>query len=78
MFTNGILLFGAGEIFPPHSFSRVKYPIKSRDGSFINTTSDFNNHIEQRAKNILERKNPALLQPPQDLLEIIQGMESKS
>ena len=45
---------------------------------YIITTNDFDNNIEQRMKNILERKNPALPQPPKVLMEILQEMSSKS
>ena len=45
---------------------------------YIITTNDFDNNIEQRMKNILERKNPALPQPPKVLMDILQEMSSKS
>jgi NAD(P)-dependent dehydrogenase (short-subunit alcohol dehydrogenase family) len=45
---------------------------------YIITTNDFDNNIEQRMTNILERKNLAPPQPPEDLMDIIQKMISKS
>jgi short-subunit dehydrogenase len=45
---------------------------------YIITTNDFDNNIEQRMKNILERKNPAPPQPPKDLMDILQKMIIKS
>jgi hypothetical protein len=45
---------------------------------YIITTNDFDNNIEQRMKNILERKNPAPPQPPKDLMDILQEMINKS
>ena len=35
-------------------------------------THDFNNYIDTRLKNILSAKNPELMPPPQDLLDLIQ------
>ena len=49
-----------------------------RDERFYVITHDFNSNIEQRMSNILDRKNPELLQPPQDLLDAIQELMSKS
>jgi NAD(P)-dependent dehydrogenase (short-subunit alcohol dehydrogenase family) len=45
---------------------------------YIITTNDFDHNIEQRMKNILERKNPAPPQPPKDFMDILQKMISKS
>jgi NAD(P)-dependent dehydrogenase (short-subunit alcohol dehydrogenase family) len=45
---------------------------------YIITTNDFDSNIEQRMKNILERKNLAPPQPPKDLMDILQEMSSKS
>ena len=43
---------------------------------FYVITHDFNNYIEPRMKNLLAAKNPELLQPPQDFLEIYQELMS--
>jgi len=48
-----------------------------REERFYVITHDFNSYIEQRMRNVLDRKNPELLQPPQDLLDIIQELMSK-
>jgi short-subunit dehydrogenase len=45
---------------------------------YIITTNDFDISIEQRMKNILERKNLAPPQPPKDLMNILLEMSSKS
>jgi hypothetical protein len=45
---------------------------------YIITTNDFDNNIEQRVKNILERKNPELPQPPKVFMDILQEMTRKS
>ena len=45
---------------------------------YIITTNDFDRNIQQRMKNILKRKNPALPQPPKDLMDILKGMIRKS
>jgi NAD(P)-dependent dehydrogenase (short-subunit alcohol dehydrogenase family) len=43
-----------------------------REERFYVITHDFNNSIEPRMQNILSAKNPELLPPPQDYLEILQ------
>jgi short-subunit dehydrogenase len=45
---------------------------------FYVITHDFNNSIEPRMQNILSAKNPELLPPPQDYLEILQEVMSAS
>jgi short-subunit dehydrogenase len=45
---------------------------------YVITTNDFDSKIEQRMKNILGRKNLAPLQPPKDLVDILQEISSKS
>ena len=49
-----------------------------REERFYVITHDFNSYIEQRMKNVLDKKNPEVLQPPQDFLDIIQEVMSKS
>ena len=49
-----------------------------REERFYVITHDFNSYIEQRMRNVLDRKNPELLQPPQNLLDVIQELMSKS
>lgn len=44
----------------------------------IITTNNFDSNIEQRMKNILERKNPAPIIPPEDLMQILQEMSKSS
>jgi len=38
------------------------------------TTHDYNMYIDSRLKSILDRKNPEPMQPPQDLMDIIQEL----
>ena len=49
-----------------------------REERFYIITHDFNSYIEQRMRNVLESKNPELSQPPQDFLDIMQELMSKS
>jgi NAD(P)-dependent dehydrogenase (short-subunit alcohol dehydrogenase family) len=49
-----------------------------REERFYVITHDFNNSIEPRMQNILSAKNPELLPPPQDYLEILQEVMSAS
>jgi NAD(P)-dependent dehydrogenase (short-subunit alcohol dehydrogenase family) len=49
-----------------------------REERFYVITHDFNSSIEARMQNILSAKNPEMLPPPQDYLEIFQEVMSRS
>jgi len=62
----------------PDDFAKNVVEGIKQEKLYIIPPNDYNGLIELRMQNILERKNPEPLQPPQELLEIMQEMVSKS
>jgi NAD(P)-dependent dehydrogenase (short-subunit alcohol dehydrogenase family) len=49
-----------------------------REERFYVITHDFNSSIERRMRDIIDLKNPELMPPPQDFLDIFQDLMSKA
>ena len=48
-----------------------------REEQFYIITHDYNHIINQRMQNILDKKNPEVMPPPQELLDIMEELKSQ-